>query len=299
MRQATRPRPLQLAAALALLVGACHRPYGRLQYAALDSPAEGRAVPYGLYTPPGWDGRTPLPLVLLLHGAGDDQTSADRKVVVEALDRAVRGGELPPFLMVTPQGGRSFWVDWSDGTHHMRDFLLHELVPSLRARYPIVPGPAGLHLMGVSMGAGGGMQVWLSARAELGSASLLSAPILPEAETRAFLTRFTSPEVVSRVFGPPGKSQGIDPYVALSDAGSLSGSRLLFGAAHHDRDGILAATRQFHTTLSERGVPHAFVAFPGRHAWTTWAGVFPYALCQQLGSPCRMSPPAGSEVSSP
>jgi enterochelin esterase-like enzyme len=288
-----------LGAALALLVGACHRPYGRLQYGTLDSRAEQRAVPYGLYTPPGWDGRTQVPLVVLLHGAGDDQTSADRKVVVEALDRAITQGELPPFLMVTPQGGRSFWVNWSDGTHHMRDFLMNELVPSLRARYPLLPGPAGLHLVGVSMGAGGGMQVWLSARAELGSASLLSAPILPEAETRAFLTRFTSPEVVSRVFGPPGHSQGIDPYAALTDAASLSGSRLLFGAAYDDRGGILAAARQFHETLSARDVPHTYVAFPGRHAWTTWATVFPYALCQQLASPCRMAPPAGSEVGAP
>jgi enterochelin esterase-like enzyme len=298
MTRAKRRVPL-LGAALTLLVCACHRPYGRLQYGTIDSRAERRAVPYGLYTPPGWDGRTPLPLVVLLHGAGDDQTSADREVVVQALDRAITRGELPPFLLVTPEGGRSFWVNWSDGTHHMRDFLMDELVPSLRARYALLPGPAGLHLVGVSMGAGGGMQVWLSARAELGSASLLSAPILREGETRAFLTQFTSPEVVSRVFGPPGKSQGIDPYAALTDAASLSGSRLLFGAAHHDRGGILAAVHQFHATLAERGVPHTYVAFPGRHAWTTWAGVFPYALCQQLAAPCRMAPPAGSEVVGP
>jgi enterochelin esterase-like enzyme len=269
----------------------CHRAYGRLRYTTLASQVEARSIPYGVYLPPGWDGRTPLPLVLLLHGAGDDQTSADRKEVVEALDQAITRRELPPFIMVAPRGERSFWVDWSDGTYHMREVLLRELVPAVRAAYPIVEGPSGLHLLGVSMGGGGGFQLWLSAREEVGSATLLSAPILREAETRAFLRRFTSEQVVERVFGAPSASRGIDPYAALVGPADLHGSRLIFGAAERDRGEILPSNRAYHALLTERGVPHRFLVFPGRHAWRSWAHVFPYALCLQLSPACGMAAP--------
>ncbi|MCA9711281.1 MAG: hypothetical protein KDK70_35915, partial [Myxococcales bacterium] len=87
---ALAPALLALLALLGLLAIACgHRhPRGRMDYVELTSRSEGRPLRYGVYTPPGWDHATPLPLVVLLHGAGDDETSADRAIVTERLDAA-------------------------------------------------------------------------------------------------------------------------------------------------------------------------------------------------------------------
>lgn len=271
---------------------ACHRPAGRLEYSALESSAEGRSLRYGVYLPPGWDQTMPLPLVVLLHGAGDDATSADRAVVMRALDEAILARKLPPFVMVTPDGDLGFWVNWHDGSHRWKDWVLQEVVPAMHRRYPLLAGPAGLHLVGVSMGGGGGLQMWLQEPARFGSVSILSAPILSADDTRAFLRRFISPQVVTRVFGPQAASQGRDPYTVLAAADALHGSRLLFGAAMRDRDGILSSNHTFHQTLRSRQVPHQFIVFEGRHRWTTWARVFPHVLCAQLDPQCDLPFPS-------
>jgi enterochelin esterase-like enzyme len=269
----------------------CSRVHGRFQYVSLVSQREGGTHNYSVYLPHAWDRSTPLPLVLLLHGAGDDASSPDRSEVVEQLDSALEKGEIPPFVLVAPDGERGFWVNWYDGSHHYRDWVLEEVLPAVRASYPIVPGPVGLHLLGVSMGAGGGMQMWLQEPELFASASLLSGPILDQAGTRAFLGHFISDVLIERVFGPAGASRGNDPYAQLKSADDLHGSRLLFGAAARDREPILASNQQFDAALTARGVPHTFITFPGKHGWRAWATVFPYVLCKQLDPACALSPP--------
>lgn len=289
----------RLAGAALLLALGC-QPAGRLQYVQLDSQAEGRTLPYGVYEPPGWDRRTPLPIVLLLHGAGDDATTADRAAVTNELDAAITAGLMPPVLVVTPEGELGFWADWYDGSHHWAQWVLEEVVPDVRKRYPTVPGPAGLHLAGVSMGGGGGMQLWLHHREALGSATILSAPILSEADTRKFLSRYLPRSIFERAFGPPGSGQGTDPFVALAEPERLRGSRLFVGAAAHDKRLILESNEAFHEYLAQRQVPHRFVVFSGGHGWRAWGQVLPFALCHQLQAACGMTAPlAWTSTSTP
>lgn len=150
--------------------------------------------------------------------------------------------------------------------------------------------------MGVSMGGGGGMQMWLDDPSRFASATILSAPILDEAGIRKFLRKFMSTQAMDRVFGPPGDGIGVDPYQALQDPEALEGSRLTFGAAKHDLGRILDSNEAFHEHLSGRDVPHRFVTFNGGHGWRTWAPVFVFALCQHLAKPCTMQTPSGWAV---
>ncbi len=280
------------AATLALaLLAACGHATGRFEYTTVDSAAEGRPLRYGVWLPRGWDRRTPLPVVLLLHGAGDDASSADRRELVEGLDAAIASGALPPFILVTPEGDFGFWIDWYDGSHHWRSWVLDEVLPEVRRRFPTLEGPAGLHLAGVSMGGAGVLQMWLADPQRFGSVAVLSAPILDEADTRAFLSRFVPDGKLAQIFGPPGSKVGIDPYAALRRPDDLHGVRLLFGAAHRDRGGILASNAAFDRRLDEAAVPHRFIEFPGAHKWRSWSRVIPYVLCVQLDPSCRLAAP--------
>lgn len=297
--QVTRARAVHLlvrVVTVAALCSACHSPLGRFEYITLRSASEHATLRYGAYVPRGWDRTTPLPLVVLLHGAGDDASSADRTEVVEQLDAAIASGQLPPFVMVTPEGQLGFWSNWHDGSHHYRDWVVREVIPDAYRRFSLLPAPQGLHLLGVSMGAGGGLQLWLHTPNTFASASLLSAPILDERGTRAFLQRFTSREAIDRVFGPPGDSSGIDPYAVLRSDADLHGTRLLFGAASDDKPGILSSNQAFHAALRQRHVSHTLVTFPGTHGWRAWAAAFPYVLCRQIAESCKPRPLHGMHV---
>ena len=298
-RQAVRAtRLLVPTLTAAVLLHGCRSPLGRFEYVTLRSASERAALRYGVYLPRRWDRTTPLPLVVLLHGAGDDASSADRSEVVEQLDVAIASGQLPPFILVTPEGQLGFWSNWHDGSHHYRDWVVREVIPDAYRRFALLPAPQGLHLLGVSMGAGGGLQLWLHTPNLFASAALLSAPILDEQGTRAFLRHFMPREAIERVFGPAGRSSGIDPYAVLRSDGDLHGTRLLFGAASDDKPGILASNHAFHEALERRHVAHTLVTFPGTHGWRAWGQAFPYVLCRQLAASCQLPQPPGMHVSS-
>jgi enterochelin esterase-like enzyme len=261
---------------------ACRHASGKFEYTDLDSAAEGRRLRYGVHLPPGWGENTPLPVVVLLHGAGDDASSADRRDLVRRIDGAIERGELRPFILVTPEGDLGFWIDWYDGSHRWHSWVIDEVIPDIRRRFPTIPGAAGLHLVGVSMGGGGGLQMWLRDPSRFASMAVLSAPIFDEAHTRAFLDRFLPEALLVRAFGPKGASVGIDPYAALDAPESLHGGRLLFGAARCDRRGIRKSNEAFDRRLDRAKVPHRYLVFRGRHGWRTWARVLPSALGMQL-----------------
>jgi enterochelin esterase-like enzyme len=292
-------RPLAtLTVASSLMMLACsHEPAGRLEYTEVPSEAEGRPMRYGVYLPKQWDRQTPLPVVLLLHGAGDDEQSADREVVVNAFDQAIASGTIPPFIMVTPNGDRGFWMNWYDGSHRYKDWVLEEVIPQVRETYPTVEGSEGLHLMGVSMGGGGGMQMWLSDPSRFASATIISAPILDEQDTRKFLRRFMPKKGMDRVFGPEGSGRGVDPY-SVDGVEDLKSSRLTFGAATSDMGRILDSNEAFHEHLDDNAVPHRFVTFTGHHGWKWWAPMFTYSLCYNLNENCTAPPPDGWQVAS-
>ena len=100
---------------LALLVAlsACASSEG-VRVDTLESAAEGREMTYSVYTPPGWDGEQALPLVVFLHGGGDDgRVLEDKAAVARTFDAWIEAGDLDPFIMVAPDGERGLWITLS------------------------------------------------------------------------------------------------------------------------------------------------------------------------------------------
>src|SRR5579859_1739321 len=55
-----------------------------------------------VYVPPGYDGRTPLPIVIWFHGYSQDEQFFLK--LAPAFDRAVVDGRLPPVIVAIPDG---------------------------------------------------------------------------------------------------------------------------------------------------------------------------------------------------
>jgi enterochelin esterase-like enzyme len=241
---------------------------------------------YGVYTPPNWDARTPLPLVVFLHGAGDDERVFDkRRVVPEILDEWIADRRLPPFIMAVPDGQRGFWTNWHDGSHRYEDWVMDDVIPQMYERYPIIEGRENLHLMGISMGGAGTLYIALHNRDQFASAAVWSAPIFDVDQTMDFLAgKVFRAAPAERMFGPPDRKtvERDIAYGQLRSADDLAGMELLIGAGTRDIPGILPSTRKFQAHLEKNSIPHRYVVYRGGHHWKDWARVFPVALCKHL-----------------
>ena len=117
-----------------------------------DSIINDAPIRYRVYLPPCYavDGRA-YPSLYLLHGNDQAETIWEELGLVEMLDRHIRQGILPPFLVVMPEGG---WAmqNTSGGPGSFESVILAELLPLVEADYCVWRSGAGRAIGGVSRG---------------------------------------------------------------------------------------------------------------------------------------------------
>lgn len=258
----------------------------RISYVTLDSAAEQRPMSYGVYTPPGWDGVTALPLVVFLHGGGDDETAWERNpVVTRKLDAWISEGRLPPFVAVIPDGTKGFWVNWHDGSHRFADWVMDEVIPDARQRFPVRQSPADTHLIGISMGGMGTAFIGFDHLDQFGSLTVISAPVLnADGMERLLSSGMAKRWQLDKIVGPVDRQKVEErtPY-RVDTAAELGDTSLYVAVGRTDMPGLLPANRAWHEHLLDSGVPHQYQEYAGGHQWSPWASVFATALCLHLG----------------
>ena len=133
---------------------ASYAPPGPQVSGTFYSRARNRAVGYTIGYPPRHRPGAELPLVIMLHGYGDNHASALFGLTpARALALRVGRAPLPPMALVTVDGGAGYWNPHpGDNPQAM---LTDELIPLCRRR-----GLGGTHrvgVMGVSMGGYGAL----------------------------------------------------------------------------------------------------------------------------------------------
>ena len=128
----------------------------RLVELTLPSAAIGRDVGVRVLLPVGWTADRTWPLLLLLHGAGDDHRRWTEKTDIEGLSAA------QPFVIVMPEGGKNaeagWYSDWQgDGPPDWETFHLRELLPEIERRFSAGTSRQQRVVAGNSMGGFGAM----------------------------------------------------------------------------------------------------------------------------------------------
>lgn len=128
----------------------------------LDSPSLRRQMPYFIYLPARYaESGKRYPVIYMLHGYGGSNTEWISYGFPEIADHMMNAGEIPPTIIVFPQGDQSYWVNHADG-ERWGDYTAHDVVQYIDATYRTIPDAAHRAIGGLSMGGVGALQLALN-----------------------------------------------------------------------------------------------------------------------------------------
>jgi S-formylglutathione hydrolase FrmB len=240
------------------------------------------------YTP-----RKRYPLLVLLNGLGTDYASWAQSGVMAAFDGL-------DAIVVMPEGGSGWYFDWwNDGERGdpgWESYFLDDVIPTILARYPILPQRRNHALAGVSMGGLGATYLGGRLPGFFGSVASLSgfvdlgyfAPIVDPAMGLTAAAPFKGDEDPDPVEGPPGGfyMDGHDPTQLVMNLeqtrvfertgtgvpSSAGLADLTNGAALEILEGSVAESlaiypmnQLYHSALAAAGVDVTYQVQPGGH----------------------------------
>jgi S-formylglutathione hydrolase len=75
------------------------------------------------------------------------------------LNQAIDNGLVAPMVSVMPSAGRSFYMNFRDGSQRWEDFVMKDLLPYMRKNFNVVQGRGGTFITGFSMGGMGSLRM--------------------------------------------------------------------------------------------------------------------------------------------
>ncbi|MGA2362074.1 MAG: alpha/beta hydrolase-fold protein [Candidatus Aminicenantales bacterium] len=245
----------------------------------VTSPILGRDVSYAVYLPPDYATSTRrYPVVYLLHGYTDNESGwIQFGEINQAADRAIADREIPPMIIVMPDGGVTWYVNDYQNRVRFEDMFVQEFIPHIDASFRTRPEREFRGVAGLSMG-GWGTLVYALSHPELFSAcAAFSAAVWPDEEILA-MKQDAWDKVVGPVLGPglAGKAR-LTPhfrkYSPLALAGALpeeSLKKVRYYIDCGDKDFLIRGNCALHILLLDRKIPHEFRVRDGAHTWTYW-----------------------------
>jgi S-formylglutathione hydrolase len=162
---------------LGLMLSGAATAQTRLETIELASKLVPSPVKVAVLLPDGYRPDQKLPLVLMLHGGGGDNTFLSQmRPIVEA---AWSAGDLPPLVAVTPDVDRSLYMDFKDGSQKWETWIVTELVPELRRRYGLSSERSATAVTGISMGGLGSLRLGFNHPEMFGGLAALESGIEP------------------------------------------------------------------------------------------------------------------------
>ena len=220
-------------------------------------------------------------MLYFLHGLGDNEQTLFNSGGWTLLEDLRNQHKMGDFMIVAPEGKRSFYIDSADGSVRYNEFFLQEFLPQIESKYRVKPGRAGRAISGISMGGYGALR-FAFAHPELFSAvSAQSAALITESpQTLDSASRTGAPlgGVLAAVFGKPIDARHWNdnsPFVlAKRNASGLRKLAIYFNCGQDDNYGFEKGAAALHDTLQKDGVKHEYHPYPGDHSFTYFLSHF-------------------------
>lgn len=255
---------------------------GRVECDRIPSKILSRGVPYCVVLPASFDADKTrhFPILYELHGLGDNEQFFVHSGLWNLVEDLRESGKLKDFLIATPAGGASFYINSKDGKVRYEDFLLREFFPFIEKHYRAAPGRANRAISGVSMGGYGALHLAFRHPQLFGAVSAHSGALIEKLP--AFLSAPDSPRtrVLGGVFGIPPDTAfwNANSPLDLARSANLSGLKIYFDCGDQDDYGFDAGAVALDKILTARRISHEFHLYPGRHDPAYFAARIPASL---------------------
>jgi enterochelin esterase family protein len=252
-------------------------PHGEVRIRPYESKSLGVGRTMWIYTPPGYEQARNLPVLYLLHGAGDVESGwvlIGRANLI--LDNLIAEGKARPMVVVMPLGHpiESFWTgpakrvpdalsklpptaglddfitammagDGAGGLSPVTRDLVEDVIPIVERSYKVSKRADDRAIAGLSMGGGQSVNVAF-ARPDLFRYLVLMSPAVNASVDRIYARLLATPATLNKQFRLFWLGVGKDD--ALTGPGD----------------------KAFHDALTKAGVTHTWALTEGRHEWTVW-----------------------------
>ena len=272
-------RRFWLLSALIIFIPIAARAQSRTDCNVVNSRILKQAVHYCVQLPPDYDTKASpprrYPVLYFLHGLGqNEQTlfSTGGWSVIEDLRRQHKIGD---FLVVAPDGKRSFYINSPGDSFRYSDFFLEEFIPYIEKKYRVRPGRKGRAITGVSMGGYGALR-FAFAHPELFSAvSAQSAALItqtPKELSAAGHSNSPLGRLMGPAFGEPINAahwqQNSVFVLARKNQPGLRNLAIYFNCGQQDDFGFEDGAAALDQQLRAEGVKHEYHSYPGDHSLT-------------------------------
>jgi len=238
-----------------------------------------RDVHYSIYLPSDYNtSARSYPVTYLLHGHGDaDDGWIQFGEINRLADKAIADGTIPPMIIVTPDGYKSFYINAADGSLNYEDFFIQELIPFIEKTYKVKSEKRYRGIAGLSMGGYGALLYGLKYPKLFAAAAPLSAVVWNDTDISQ-----ASDDMYNSLFATADKKnvKGTDRINAAWNQNSplkiietksveeLSSVKYWIDCGDDDRLSI--GNANLHIAMTNKKVPHEYRVRDGAHNWTYW-----------------------------
>ncbi|MGB8524312.1 MAG: alpha/beta hydrolase family protein [Candidatus Acidiferrales bacterium] len=257
---------------------------GRAECRSAPSKILGHPVPYCVILPPSYDsGKQRYPILYFLHGLGSNAQLLIDQGGMDLVNDLWAQNKIGEFVIVTPDAGRSFYINSRDGKVRYEDFFIRELIPYIESHYRVRSERQYRGIGGVSMGGYGSLRFAFRYPQMFGSVSAHSAALvanLPAGGMTGYQGAMLS-RVLGTAFGSPPDAaywNQNSPFTLVKNAPRPNGLKIYFDCGTEDEYGFNAGAQAFHDLLDAHHIPNEFHLYPGGHDWSYVAEHFPASL---------------------
>jgi enterochelin esterase-like enzyme len=227
---------------------------GNVETVEYDSKSVGVKRKMVIYTAPNVDAATKVPVLYLLHGAGDDETGWKVKGSADiVLDNLYADKKIEPMIVVMPNGFTTKGGKGKGGGGRgdgLENDILKDIIPYVESHYPVKTDRESRAIVGLSMGGGQALRIGLKNLDQFASVGGFSSAIFGKTEL-------------------------------IKDGPDATNKLRLLWVSCGDRDSLMKGSEAFHVSLQKLSVPHIWHIDSGGHTWTVWKNDL-YLISQML-----------------